>query len=414
MGFGYVDGQSVGNASFGHFSAQSLGEEGVGSAPVAAPSANPGPLIIEIDTRNTEAGSSNSDQFGLYLPAGSYNFEVDWGDGNTETITTSGTTTHTYSTEGIYEVTINTNDGTFAGGLNIGNSTSRDRLKYTDIKQWGTYCTYNTCSFWGCSNMDITATDTFVYVSANGVNDMFRDTAITKSPIMDLSGYTTTAQARWFRDCVNMTDLDASCVGNNAMTMFEYCRGCTALENFTGDWSTALANVNRLNSAFQFCSSIVTFPTNDFSGLTNSMRQTWDGCTSLTTFTGGNTLDCSLTTRIDLMLQDTAITSISLTTSSTCTLMYDVCNGCSSLTSFSMSDVSAITNATTAFSGVTLNTADWDQLLIDFDNTNSNTGVVLGGGSSLYTKAPSSAETARSNLLARVPAWVISDGGPTP
>ena len=61
------------------------------------------PLRFTIDTRNTESGGSNSNQYRLpTISTGTYDFEVDWGDGTTDTITSYDQTevTHTYDTEG--------------------------------------------------------------------------------------------------------------------------------------------------------------------------------------------------------------------------------------------------------------------------------------------------------------------------
>jgi len=46
------------------------------------------PFIMSVKTDNTSAGSTTATQFKLPLPAsGTYNFSVDWGDGNSDTIT---------------------------------------------------------------------------------------------------------------------------------------------------------------------------------------------------------------------------------------------------------------------------------------------------------------------------------------
>ena len=72
-----------------------------------APSPPPSPFTFKVDTRNT--GATSNTQYKLPTNAnGTYNFVVDWGDGSTDTITgyRQSEVTHTYSTGGVYTITI--------------------------------------------------------------------------------------------------------------------------------------------------------------------------------------------------------------------------------------------------------------------------------------------------------------------
>ncbi len=63
----------------------------------------------QFDVKTDNAGTSNSDQITLpFLTGGTFDCVVDWGDGNTDTITTYNDPawTHTYSAAGTYTVTI--------------------------------------------------------------------------------------------------------------------------------------------------------------------------------------------------------------------------------------------------------------------------------------------------------------------
>jgi hypothetical protein len=109
---------------------------------------------MEIDT--TLGSGTNSFELGLE-PGTPYNFIVNWGIGDVETITGSTLTgvTKTYSTPGVYEIKIK---GTFPF---IFMSNSNDKLKLTKIMQWGDIVWANfSMAFIGCSNMNVTATDT--------------------------------------------------------------------------------------------------------------------------------------------------------------------------------------------------------------------------------------------------------------
>ncbi len=123
---------------------------------------------------NTEIlGVSNSSQITLPLIAsGTYNFDVDWGDGNSDTITTwdQAEKTHTYSSPGIYNLTIT---GTLDGWkFNRGG----DRGKIIEILQWGSFGFGNTDShFYGAWNLVHTATDAPDLSNTTSFYQTFRD-----------------------------------------------------------------------------------------------------------------------------------------------------------------------------------------------------------------------------------------------
>lgn len=119
------------------------------------------PQFITVwDTETVGGGTSASNQISLPLVSGgSYNFGVDWGDGNTDQITAydQAEVTHTYNTGGVYTVTIYANPGEIHGWrfANAG-----DAIKLEDISQWGSLSfTNETEAFAGCINMTCTATD---------------------------------------------------------------------------------------------------------------------------------------------------------------------------------------------------------------------------------------------------------------
>ena len=70
--------------------------------------ATPKPPVFTCKWDTTQAGSSNDTVVLPLVSNGSYNFQVDWGDGIRETITTwnQSEKTHQYTSTGIYEVRI--------------------------------------------------------------------------------------------------------------------------------------------------------------------------------------------------------------------------------------------------------------------------------------------------------------------
>jgi hypothetical protein len=85
-----------------------------------------------------------------------YNFTVEWGDGNSDVITSSTDVAriHTYASSGVYEVRI---FGPLMAGIRFNNSD--DNGKMTEISQWGEFRFVRDRTFYGCTNLVITATD---------------------------------------------------------------------------------------------------------------------------------------------------------------------------------------------------------------------------------------------------------------
>lgn len=106
------------------------------------------------NTENLSAGSSATKQVKLPIyGGGTYNFVVDWGDGSQSTITAynQAAVTHTYSTSGVYTISIS---GICIGfGFNL----TGDRLKITSITSWGSLNlgTGAVLTFYNCSNLNL-------------------------------------------------------------------------------------------------------------------------------------------------------------------------------------------------------------------------------------------------------------------
>jgi len=114
----------------------------------------PSPFVSTWRTTNTSAGSSNSDQVKLPLQSGgTYNFTVNWGDGNTNIITTwnQAETTHTYISSGDYTITIT---GICSGFAFLGTG---DRQKLLSITYFGSvvFGNYSNGIFNGCTNLNL-------------------------------------------------------------------------------------------------------------------------------------------------------------------------------------------------------------------------------------------------------------------
>jgi hypothetical protein len=206
---------------------------------------------MTIDT--TQAGSA-SDTFILPLASGSvYDFDIDWGDGSSETITTSTNVTHVYDTAGEHQIAIT---GDFP---RIFFNNTGDRLKLMSIDNFGDIVWGSTLqSAWqGCSNM---------VINANDVGNF---------------GNVTNFSFAWF--------------------------SCSSLTSFPFIDTSSGTN---FNAAWLGCSNLTSFPLIDTSSGTN-LQGAWRDCSSLTTFPA-NAFDTNIATNYSLAFFNTALLTQSI------------------------------------------------------------------------------------------------------
>jgi surface protein len=167
---------------------------GVGGVILGSGSNTPTPppptsATFQVDTTQTTVGSTANNVFKLPLTNnGVINFTIDWGDGNTDTITSynQAETTHTYATSGVYEVAITS--GVLRGWRFGG---SGDRNKLIEIYDWSKWDFNVESAFRGCNNLISSATNTPTITSTT-LNSMFSRANIFNGPIggWDISGVT--------------------------------------------------------------------------------------------------------------------------------------------------------------------------------------------------------------------------------
>jgi surface protein len=120
-------------------------------------------FITTWKTDNT--GTSDDNQITIPTTGSGYDYSVDWGDGNSDTGVT-GSITHTYASAGTYTVSIS---GDFP---RIFFQNGGDKDKLITIEQWGDIeWTSMSDAFFGCSNMDVVATDA---PDLSGVTSLYR------------------------------------------------------------------------------------------------------------------------------------------------------------------------------------------------------------------------------------------------
>lgn len=162
----------------------------IGAVPARAEvhSSNDAAFVSTWDTRLTVEGdfpSTNDHQVQLPLSAnGTYDFTVQWGDGNSDTITSHADPAklHTYDDPGSYTVTI---AGQYEGfSFDPGPADSPDANKITDISSFGPLKLGDgRAYFYDCKNLNFTATDAPDLSGTTDLSFAFYAAEIFNSPI---------------------------------------------------------------------------------------------------------------------------------------------------------------------------------------------------------------------------------------
>ena len=233
------------------------------------------------------------------LSTGTVNYEVDWGDGTTESLTTNNPT-HTYSSAGEYTIKVTPAKGsTYRPYFNNAVSdTSIASVSGTGGSQLGTTLSdawegavYMT-SFGG--DMDTSAVTNFNYTWSNAFaltsfplldtssgtffsNTWRSNSSLTSFPLLDTSSGMNFTSA--WNGCSSLTSFPL--IDTSSGTNFSFCWfGCSSLTSFP------LINTSSgtsFNSSWRNCSSLTSFPLIDTSGGTN-FAFCWMGASSLTSF----------------------------------------------------------------------------------------------------------------------------------
>ena len=292
------------------------------------------------------------------VSGGSYNATVNWGDGSSDTITSynQAEVTHSYSSAGQYEISI---EGTLQGWQfnNAG-----DKLKMLDVKQWGVLDLSTNAAFYGCTNLDASATDAPT-VSSNTFVSMFRECTNFDGAIgnWDISTVTFMNQCFYNSSTFNksLNNWDVS----NVTTFYRMFRGALSIDQDLNSWDTS--NAETMEQMFYNCSQF------------NGDIYSWD------------------TTNVENMQQ----------------MFYNCDLFDQSLAAWNIANVTNFTNFMQNASG--LSTSNYDATLIAWQAGGHDNDISINFGGSQFTE---SAYAARFSLI-EDDGWTIVDGGifdPTP
>lgn len=256
------------------FSIDVVGQDGATFAG-AAETETADAFITSWKTDEVQYAATATNQIKLPLDTdGTYNFTVDWGDGNSDLITASDQpeTTHTYGTASTYTVSI---VGVCVGfGFKTENT---DNSKLLDIQQWGAVKLHDKGSqFYNCNNLtNISATDEPDLSSNTNLSKAFQNAS---SLIDGLSGWATNNiqnLSYMFSGCSSFNDDLSSWNTSSATTIDAMFANCA---NFNSNLPWSTTNVVKMNLVFRGCSNF----NGDVSGWDTSnvvsMRSLFEGC----------------------------------------------------------------------------------------------------------------------------------------
>jgi len=347
---------------------------------------------------------------------GTFDAGIEWGDGSVSSITAynDSALTHTYAAAGDHLIRIR---GTFP---NIYFNDGGDKLKVTKVLNLGDVgWTRLDRAFYGCSNMTEFTVGTTDTSSVTNMSFMFYSCSSITS--LDVSGFDTssvTNMSFMFRNCSSLTALDLSAFDTSSVTnmsfMFYSCSSITSLDVSGFDTSS----VTTMSFMFRNCSSLTALDLSAFdtSSVTN-MGFMFFNCSSLTSLDVSGFDTSSVTNMSSMFYSCSSITSLDVSgfDTSSVTTMSSMFRNCSSLAdiigveSFDIEGLNSTGDLNNFMINVTIPTARYDALLVNWDAQEPFDGMSPNFGNSTYT-AGSAAATARANLISN-DGWTITDGG---
>ncbi len=211
-------------------------------------------------------GSSASNQ--ITIPTNiseTYNYTIDWGDGNTDSNVT-GSITHTYATSGTYTVAIN---GTFPH-FDLSDGSGGDHDKILTVEQWGTNpWTSMASAFINATNLTVTATDSPDLSNVTSMNSMFFDAKSFNSNINNWDVSNVTSMGGMFSGASAFNQPLDNWDVSNAVSLDGVFWGAVAFNQPLKNWD--VSNVTDMSGMFSGASAFnQPLDTWDVSGITNT------------------------------------------------------------------------------------------------------------------------------------------------
>ena len=397
------------------------------------PNLPPPALTFTIDTTATEVGSTANNQYRLPLiSSGTYDFYVQWGDGDAEQITSwnQAEATHTYAAAGTYTVKMfavaatttpiidhiswASQDGTTLSAAN-------DRLKVQDISGWASAVLYlNEYVFTNCENLNITTTSsptfgskvlrTSAFENCDNLSGDLSGWGTVGSPITGLAG-------TFYKNSTSNPNFNFV-LQHNVGSLIQPFQNCAAFNNPLNNWD--VSSVIGFTAAFSGASAF----NQDISGWDTGNSSAFNAMFSNALAFNQNisSWNVASVTTFSQMFQGATLFNQPVgawTTTSLTNLFSTFKNAAAFDQDLANWDVSGVTTAVDMLTGSNISAANWDALLIGWAAQGTGAGslqanVTLSNINQVHGSVDSAATAAYNKLTSAPYNWTIVDLGGAP
>ncbi|MGX1929919.1 BspA family leucine-rich repeat surface protein [Flagellimonas sp. 2504JD4-2] len=207
------------------------------------------PFITTWKTDNSGVSENNQITIPTF-PTGTYNYTVDWGDGNSDTNVT-GAITHNYAAPGTYTVSISGDFPHIYFGNQDPDNFLGDEEKLLEINQWGSISWGSMFgAFAGCKNLDIVAQDIPDLSNSFSLSIMFLNcTSMVGNSSFGFWDTSTITQANSvFRNAETFNQDIGSWNVSNVLNMGSMFSEAKAFNQHLNNWN--VGNVTEMHSLF--------------------------------------------------------------------------------------------------------------------------------------------------------------------
>jgi surface protein len=361
-------------------------------------------FVLTVDTTNS--GVSDNDQFQFTGALGDYDVVAKQGESTIQTFNDlSDAATITFTNPGIYDLEV-TPKGT--NGFNrINFNDGGDKLKLTDIKQWGTIAWSSFDSaFSGCENMLVTATDRPNLSSVTNMRLMFYNASSANPDTSNWDVSNVTSMQRMF-ESATVANPDTSNWNVSSVTdMYRMFESATSANPDTSNWD--VSNVTNMVAMFRYSTSANPDVSNwNVSSVTNMYRM-FESATVANPDTSN--WDVSSVTNMRLMFYnassanpDTSNWDVSNVTSMS--LMFE--SASSANPDVSSWDVSNVTDMALMFENSALSTTNLTLIYENWSLLTLQQDVSFGAPDAQYNTSGQ----AGKDIMTDTYNWTITDGG---
>jgi surface protein len=297
------------------------------------------------------------------------NAEVDWGDGTSDTVTSSAEAVHTYATAGTHTITVTGTINGWSYYFANQDGVSVDKDQMGNVSQWGSFLVDEDVTFYQCTNMTVSATDRLKFTDTYNFGYwFFGTTSMTSIDVSNWDISSMTSLRRMF-STTGLTSIDISSWDtSNIENMEGLFNNSESLATITGIENLDLTSLTNAGGLLERCASYVT-GTFDFSWftppnvvITNSLFANTEA-TSIDMSGGFASANASFMFSNCTELVSINATNLDLSNATNTTRMFSDCSNLTTITGHEDWVISSSTNANYMFTEcaalTTLNSAGW-------------------------------------------------------